>query len=84
MLKTAQKMCLSQAVQCFTAELEAGTFDAKETYRIIFLEETDAQGNLLQLIYSRYSDGKLDLFVDQVFPDSWWFDAGHAWLATNA
>ncbi len=84
MLKTAQKMCLSQAVQSFTTELEAGTFDAKETYRIIFLEETDAQGNSLRLICDRRSDGELDLYVALVSPGRRWDDAGSAWLATNA
>lgn len=84
MLKTAQKMCLSQAVQSFTAELEAGTFDVLSTYRIIFLEETDAQGNSLKLLCGRCSGGELDLYVDRVNPDAWWDDAGFAWLATNA
>jgi hypothetical protein len=84
MLKTAQKMCLSQAVQSFTAELEAGTFDALSTYRIIFLEETDAQGNSLRLVCGRSSGGELGLYVDQVRPGRRWCDAGSAWLATNA
>jgi hypothetical protein len=84
MLKTAQKMCLSQAIQSFTAELEAGTFDALLTYRIIFLEETDAQGNSLRLLCGRFSDGGLYLYVNRVPPDDRWSDAGSAWLATNA
>jgi|GEM_PF-5116176 len=84
MLKTAQKMCLSQAVQCFTAELEAGTFDAKETYRIILLEETGVQENSLKLICHRHSDGKLHLFVYRLASGVRWRGAGGAWLATNA
>lgn len=83
MLKTAQKMCLSQAIQYFTAELEVGTFDALSTYRIIFLEETGTQGNSLELICDRYSAGKFRLYVNQVHPGRGWRGAGNAWLATN-
>ncbi len=83
MLTTAVKMSLSQAIQYFTKELIAGTFDKKETYRLIFITETDVNGNSLKLWCFRFSDGELNLFVDQVDPDNSWNDEGDAWLASN-
>lgn len=84
MLKTAQKICLSQAIQSFTAELEAGTFDVKETYRIIFITETDPQGNSLRITCFRHSVDEVQLYVCQVFPGYGCHGAGDAWLATRS
>lgn len=83
MLTTAVKMSLSQAIQYFTKELIAGTFDKKETYRLIFITETDVNGNSLKLWCNRRSDGKLSLCVRQVDPGNGWRDGGRAWLAGN-
>lgn len=80
MLKTAQKMSLSQAIKKFTEMLEEGTFDKLETYRIIFLEEMDANGNSLELVCRRSSDGKLSLYVSKVDPVYVWNGSGRAWF----
>lgn len=80
MLKTAQKMSLSQAISKFTKILEEGIFDKLETYRIIFLEETDANGNGLKLVCRRHSDGELCLYVCKVFPGNVWYDSVSAWF----
>lgn len=82
MQETAIKISLSQAIVKFTEMLKNGDFDKKETYRIIFLTET-RDGNPLELICSRSSDGKLRLYVDVVHPGSVWHDAGGAWFSSN-
>jgi len=80
MLKTAVKMSLSQAIQKFTEMLKNGEFDKLETYRIIFLTDTDTNGNPLKLYCSRNSDGKLFLSVNEVVPDYVWRVADDAWF----
>ncbi len=66
MLKTAQKMSLSQAIEQFTQMLKEGIFDKEGTSRIIFLEEKDRDGNSLELICNRYCDDKIDLYIGWV------------------
>ncbi|MEI6022460.1 MAG: hypothetical protein WCQ32_01295 [bacterium] len=80
MLKTAIIMLLSCAVDTFIAELQKGTFDTLSTYRIIFLEEKDAQGRALKLVCNRDGDGRLRLYVLQVNPVNTWYVDGNAWL----
>jgi hypothetical protein len=83
MQETAQKMSLSQAIQYYTDELEAGTFDT-DTYRIIFLTDVRASdGKELGLPCFRSSGGLLHLGVGEVIPGNAWVVAGSAWLATN-
>lgn len=67
MQESAVKMSLSQAIVKFTEMLKNGDFDKSETYRIIFLTET-RNGNPLELVCRRDSDGELRLCVCDVHP----------------
>lgn len=81
MLQTAQKMCWSHAFDVFIQELENGTFDTLGTYRIIFLEETDSNGNALGLVCGCNSNGELVTpYVSKVDPENFWEGADDAWF----
>lgn len=80
MLKTAIKMSLSHAIDTFTEILTSGVFYKFETYRFIFLEETDADGNCFKLICARVSGGELRMRLLRVCPDNKWHGADLAWF----
>ena len=82
MLKTAVKMSRKQAIAKLKKMVQDGEFDKNETYRIIFLNETK-NGTPLELVCYRRSDGRLNLCVRGVSPDSRWNDADNAWFSSN-
>jgi hypothetical protein len=71
MFKTAQKMCLSNAVDVLTKELQNGVFNKYGTHRIIFIKE-DSEGVSLKICCQRYNDNQLSLFIFNVYPDNVW------------
>jgi hypothetical protein len=71
MFKTAQRMCLSHAIDVFTQELQNGVFDTFGTHRIIFIKE-DSEGVSLKACCQRYIDSQLYLFIFNVYPDNVW------------
>ncbi len=83
MLVTGQKMYLSQAVDKFTEEIERGTFNAKlKLYGMIFLKETDEDGNPLKLACHHDSDGGicLDILTVGGDDDTVWRNSFDAWF----
>jgi hypothetical protein len=61
MEQAAQKMYLSQAIQCFTEELKNGSFDTIGTCRVIFLEEKHAKYGQVMIMCRRNFDDKFSL-----------------------
>lgn len=63
MLRSAQKMPLSNAIKKMTELHRLGIFDtmSEPSYRIIFLEELDENGNEMKLFCGRESSG--DIFM---------------------
>lgn len=80
MLITAQKMHLYQAMDVFIQELENGTFDKKQIYRKIFLEETDICGNRLELVCVRYPADVLRLYLLEVSLKRTWSTDDASWF----
>ncbi len=80
MLKTAIKMSLSQAIDTFTEILTSGVFYKFETYRFIFLEETNTDENCFKLICARLSGGELRMCLLMVCLDKKWNGTDIAWL----
>lgn len=84
MLKTAQKMSLSQGIQCFTEELINGTLNKLEFYMVIFIEEKNQEGASLRLFCWRFSGGSLHLNLCEVDNGYAWTSVYSAWrVATN-
>lgn len=81
MFKTAQKMSLTQAIKKFTEILEEGVFDVYyKRERIIFLEETDIDGNNLQLSCCYDSSYKLYFYISKVDSEIQSIDYDCAWF----
>ena len=81
MLKTAQKINLSSAIEKFTSMLEEGVFNKTGICYIIFLKNTAEDGSRLLLTCNReIGTSNLSLFVGKIDLYSVWSGSGIYYL----